>query len=72
MTDLSESSLLTRREYEVALLVARGLSNKQIAQALVVSQETVKNHISNVMRKFGAQNRAHVAAFAVLQYGAKP
>ena len=48
---------LTRRELEVLDLAAEGLGNKQIAAALVVQEQTVKNHLSSAMRKLGAQSR---------------
>jgi DNA-binding NarL/FixJ family response regulator len=48
---------LTPREYQVAMLVARGLSNKQVARQLGVSEGTVKLHVHNILLKLGAKNR---------------
>ena len=58
---------LTRRELEIAALVAEGLSNKQIAARLVIGQRTAETHIENIMNKLGVNTRAQVAAWAVAQ-----
>jgi predicted ATPase/DNA-binding SARP family transcriptional activator/DNA-binding CsgD family transcriptional regulator len=54
---------LTRREREVAALVARGLSNRQIASELHLSERTIGNHVSNILRKLGLASRAQVTAW---------
>ena len=51
---------LTEREMEVLQLIAEGLPNKQIAAQLVLSEGTVKNHVSNIMGKLQANDRAQV------------
>ena len=56
---------LTRREREVLRLVADGKTNREIADALVISERTVINHLSNIFAKTGVENRAGAAAFAV-------
>jgi DNA-binding NarL/FixJ family response regulator len=56
---------LTRRELEILALVSQGLSNKQIAARLVISQNTVKNHVRNILEKLRLRSRAEAAAFAV-------
>ena len=57
---VSPSRLLTPKEREVLQLLARSLSNKQIAQALSVGEETVKWHVKNLFGKFQAGTRRHV------------
>jgi non-specific serine/threonine protein kinase len=61
--DLGDSPQLTPREREVAGLVAQGLSNRQIAQQLVISHRTAASHVSNILAKFGFSSRARVAAW---------
>lgn len=55
---------LTKREQEVLELHAHGLSNKLIADMLGITEQTVKNHASNVLTKLGAVNRAHAVLLA--------
>jgi DNA-binding NarL/FixJ family response regulator len=55
---------LTEREREVMALVARGLSNDEIAEQLVVSPATAKTHVSRAMVKLGARDRAQLVVFA--------
>jgi predicted ATPase/DNA-binding SARP family transcriptional activator/DNA-binding CsgD family transcriptional regulator len=61
------SDPLTRREREVAALVARGLTNRQIAQELHLSERTVENHVSKILRKLRLASRARVATWATEQ-----
>ncbi len=58
---------LSAREHEVLRLVARGLSNKQMARELDITDGTVKIHVRNLCRKVGARNRTQLAAWAVTQ-----
>jgi non-specific serine/threonine protein kinase len=55
---------LTRRERDVAVLVAQGMSNSQIAAALVISARTVETHVQHIMDKLGCGTRAQIAAWA--------
>ena len=56
---------LTAREWEVAALVARGCSNRQIAHELVVSERTVDTHVSHILRKLELISRSQIAAWVV-------
>ena len=56
---------LTERELEVLRLIARGMSNKQIARELVLSEKTVKTHVSNILAKLHVADRTQAALYAV-------
>jgi non-specific serine/threonine protein kinase len=58
---------LTRRQQEIAALVARGMTNRQIASALSVSEHTVANHVARILHKLGFASRAQVAAWVSQQ-----
>ena len=58
----AESETLTEREQEIAALIAAGASNPEIAQQLFLSRKTIERHVSNVLKKVGARNRAELAA----------
>ena len=55
---------LTRREREVSALIARGLTNRHIAERLVISERTADNHVANILGKLGFSTRAQVAVWA--------
>jgi DNA-binding CsgD family transcriptional regulator/tetratricopeptide (TPR) repeat protein len=63
---------LTRREREVAAHIAAGRSNREIADALFVSERTVEAHVTNILRKLGVPSRAGIAAWAERQGIAAP
>jgi DNA-binding NarL/FixJ family response regulator len=56
---------LTDREHEVLALVAGGLSNQQIADALVISERTARTHVSNILGKLGVASRTQAALLAL-------
>jgi DNA-binding NarL/FixJ family response regulator len=56
---------LTEREREVLVQIAHGRSNREIARVLVVSEKTVKTHVSNLFIKLGVQDRTQAALYAV-------
>jgi NarL family two-component system response regulator LiaR len=56
---------LTGRELEVLALVAQGLTNKEIAEALSISAETARTHVNRVLRKLGVANRVQATLYAL-------
>ncbi|MFK5634200.1 FitA-like ribbon-helix-helix domain-containing protein [Ornithinimicrobium sp. LYQ103] len=64
----SRTSVLTSREERIAGLVSQGLTNRQIAGALFLSERTVESHVSAILRKLGFHSRATVASW----YTARP
>lgn len=62
-----ETPTLTKRELEVLQLVADGLSNKEIASSLFITEGTVKNHVHNALEKLQLENRTQAAAYIVRQ-----
>ncbi|MEP6629442.1 MAG: response regulator transcription factor, partial [Lapillicoccus sp.] len=58
---------LTQREVEVLKLVARGLGNRDIGQQLFISENTVKNHVRNILEKLQLHTRMEAAMYAVRQ-----
>jgi DNA-binding CsgD family transcriptional regulator len=64
--------ILTRRQRQVAALVAEGLSNKQIATRLGVSRRTVETHVEHILARLGFGSRAQVAAWAARYVTGRP
>jgi predicted ATPase/DNA-binding CsgD family transcriptional regulator/Flp pilus assembly protein TadD len=56
---------LTKREHEVVTMVAQGKSNREIAEAMVVTRRTIETHIGNIMFKLGFASRAQIIAWAI-------
>jgi len=69
LVELSQASprpddVLSQREKEVLLLIARGNTNREIAAALVISEHTARNHVTHILDKLGLSRRSEAAAFA--------
>ena len=64
-TDETDLAQLTQRERDVLAHIARGLSNRQIADTLHITEGTVKGHVSNILSKLHLQDRTQAALFAV-------
>jgi DNA-binding NarL/FixJ family response regulator len=56
---------LSAREMEVLAQITKGLSNKEIAMNLGISHQTVKNHVTSILRKLGVDDRTQAALFAL-------
>ena len=56
---------LTNREMDVIACIAKGFSNQDIAQALFVSEKTVKNHLTNIFRKLGVNDRTQALIYVL-------
>ena len=63
-SDFQRIESLTKREYEVLILIAEGLNNKDIADKLYISEKTVKNHVSSIFKKLDVNDRIQAAIFA--------
>ena len=59
-----QKSVLTAREREVVVLIAEGLSNREIASRLVIAQRTAEGHVQSILNKLGFRSRAQIAAWA--------
>ncbi|NUP76419.1 MAG: helix-turn-helix transcriptional regulator, partial [Nonomuraea sp.] len=62
---VAQDSRLTAREREIAELVARGLSNRAIADELIISPATVARHVANILGKLGFSTRTQIAAWVI-------
>lgn len=62
--ELNPFTELTNREMEVLRLIANGLSNREIAEQLVISGNTVKGHVSNILSKLHLADRTQAAVYA--------
>jgi DNA-binding NarL/FixJ family response regulator len=66
-TSHDQRSMLSRRELEVASLVADGLSNREIGDKLFITERTVDNHVQHIFNKLNFNSRAQIAAWYVRQ-----
>ena len=66
-SDPNDSIAPTPRERELMMLLARGMQNKNIAYELKISENTVRAHIGNIMRKYRLQNRTQIAIIFALE-----
>ena len=64
LSSAAAGGLLTRRQLEVAGLVAKGLTNREIAERLTLSERTAENHVQHIMIKLGLRNRSSIAVWA--------
>jgi len=62
---------LSEREMEVLTCVVKGMSNKEIATSLGISHQTVKNHVTSILRKFGVEDRTQAVVYALKRGGVK-
>jgi DNA-binding NarL/FixJ family response regulator len=60
-----QSQPLTPREFEVAALIARGHSNREIAEDLVIAVSTAERHVANILSKLGLTSRTQVATWVI-------
>ncbi len=60
-----ERSPLSQREREIVVLVAQGFKNKEIAERMFISEQTVKNHLHNIFDKLGVSDRLELALYAI-------
>ncbi len=67
VTPARPSTPLSPREEEVAALVARGLSNREIAKLLFIGERTVESHVQSILNKLGFHTRTQIAAWAVAE-----
>lgn len=62
--DIKKMELLSRREFEILTLVARGNTNKEIGNKLFISEKTVKNHMTQILKKIEVEDRVQAVIFA--------
>jgi two-component system, NarL family, nitrate/nitrite response regulator NarL len=67
LSQTQQASALTARQLQVISLVVSGFSNKDLAQALGITEHTAKNHLTNIYGKLGAANRLELVLVAIHQ-----
>ena len=60
-----ERAQLSQREREIIVLIAQGYKNKEIAEKMFITEQTVKNHLHNVFDKLGVSDRLELALYAI-------
>jgi two-component system nitrate/nitrite response regulator NarL len=60
-----QSTALSQREREIVVLVAQGFKNKEMAERMFISEQTVKNHLHNIFDKLGVSDRLELALYAI-------
>jgi DNA-binding NarL/FixJ family response regulator len=65
MLTMPHTTPLTQREEQIVRAIARGLMNRQIAEELRISEQTVKNQLTTIYQKLGVQSRVQLAVYAV-------
>ena len=60
-----DRSPLSQREREIVVLVAQGFKNKEMAEKMFISEQTVKNHLHNIFDKLGVSDRLELALYAI-------
>ena len=70
VTDVTGRTLLSPREEEISRLVAEGMSNREVARALKISESTVKNSLFHVFEKLGVNSRVHLSRLIDNRHGA--
>ncbi|MBG9940800.1 response regulator transcription factor [Brevibacillus formosus] len=65
VTDEMVPAVLTPREREIVMYVGAGKTNREISEALIIAENTVKNHLKNILEKLQLANRVQLAAYAV-------
>ena len=63
-SDSPDAAGLTNREVEVLRLIATGATNREVADSLVISEGTVKNHLSNIFSRLGLRDRTQAVMYA--------
>ncbi len=65
LTQCGTESPISRRERQIVALIAQGFRNREVADELFISEQTVKNHMRNIFQKLGVQDRLELALYAV-------
>ena len=72
LREACDSKNISEREFDVVHMVAKGLSNKEVANQLFVTEKTVKFHLTNIYRKFQVKSRAQLIVWCLPFLGVEP